>query len=262
MRLGITTVEMYIPTWCLSSLKWPSRPLLVMICIYCLKTNLRRAQRLFDGWWLPVGCIVLVVLFSCLKCAAYVMDKKFMKIIESKRSLSCKGYRETVKTVSTPPEQVSFACPLLFSCLTCEMKESILLIKSYICECSMMAYNHCRLTQPNQAHTDTLKYSVKVKNTSIYVFFKWSAFLNLHATCKLLQIQLNHIFETKTSEFNLCVLQCNSAKRSKQWKKCERTAWLMWNYLYLQFVATCISVLVYTYKLFYEIERKWLKRSM
>lgn len=77
---------------CSSSLKWPCRPLLVMICIHCFKTDLRRAWRLMvDAWWLPVGCIVLVVLFSCLKCAAYVRDEKFMKIIESKSPLSGKG---------------------------------------------------------------------------------------------------------------------------------------------------------------------------
>lgn len=44
----------------------------------------RSVQRLFDGGWLPVGCIDLVGTFSCLKCAAYVGDEKFMKIIENK----------------------------------------------------------------------------------------------------------------------------------------------------------------------------------
>lgn len=76
----------YMHTRCPPSLKWPCRPLLprVTICIRRWRTDIRRAQGLFDGWWLPVGCIVLAGLFSRLKCAAYVRDEKFMKIIESK----------------------------------------------------------------------------------------------------------------------------------------------------------------------------------
>lgn len=60
-----------------------------------------------------MGCIVLVGLFSRLKCAAYVRDEKFMKIIESK-SLSLTqrlvgNAKDASHTTNTGPLLVSAA---------------------------------------------------------------------------------------------------------------------------------------------------------
>lgn len=66
----------------------------------------RSMQRLFDGGWLPVGCIDLVEPFGCLKYAAYVRDEKFMKIIESKSPLLCKGWCKIVKILPKPLTKV------------------------------------------------------------------------------------------------------------------------------------------------------------